>query len=174
GRDPTSTFPDQPVFLDYLAGQGIDGGKMMVPGAVMEVADGRCEVRLPGGDGEALRPFTDKQRYLEEYAARVRPRIEAEKRTWPVPGIDLLAELKNWFEPLLELADHIKAGVGGPVLLRIRGGGVGLGGNGAGPEPAGADEEGIVIDFPAGEVRAHSGESCRYEFTFERPLIERL
>jgi UDP-MurNAc hydroxylase len=173
-RDPSSTFPDQQVFLDYLAGQGIDGGQMMVPGAVMDIGDGRCEVRLPGSDGEALRPFTDKQRYLEEYAARMRPRIEAEKRTWPVPGLDLLAELKAWFEPLLELADHIKAGVGGPVLLRIRGSAAGAGGNGAGPGTAAEDEERIVIDFPAGEVRAHSGEPCRYEFTFERPLIERL
>ena len=74
--------------------------------------------------------------------------------------MDILAELKTWFEPLLELADHIKAGVGGPVLLRIAGGA--------------GDEERIVIDFPAGEVRAHQGESCRYEFTFARALIEGL
>jgi UDP-MurNAc hydroxylase len=139
----------------------MDGGELMVPGAVMDVSDGRCEVHLPA---DALRPFTDKAGYLAEYAARMRPRIEAEKREWAVPGLDILAELKAWFEPLLELADHIKAGVGGPVLLRISGS--------AGEERAG--EERIVIDFPAGEVRAHQGESCRYEFTVARPLIERL
>jgi UDP-MurNAc hydroxylase len=163
-RDSSSTFPDQPVFLDYLREQGIEGGQLMVPGAVMTVEDGRCEVSLPGTGGEALRPYTDKAAYLAEYAARVRPRIEAEKRAWPAPGVDILAELKAWFEPLLELADHIKAGVGGPVLLRIRGNGIGRGGA----------EELVVIDFPAGQVRPHRGETCRYEFTFERPLIERL
>ena len=50
----------------------------------------------------------------------------------------MLAELKAWFEPLLELAGHIKAGVGGPVLLRL------------------GDGQPIVIDFPAGEVRART------------------
>ena len=32
----------------------------------------------------------------------------------------------------------------------------------------------IVIDFPGGEVRAFAGETCRYQFTIARPLIERL
>jgi len=65
------------------------------------------------------------------------------------------AELKAWFEPLLELAGHIRAGVGGPVLLR------------AGDSP-------VVVDFPAGQVRRYAGESCRYQFTAARPLIESL
>lgn len=156
GNDDANTFPDATVFLEYLREEGMGGGELMVPGAVMEVGDGRCEVRLPP---DALRPFTDKAGYLAEYAARTRPRIEAEKRQWAVPGLDILAELKAWFEPLLELADHIRAGVGGPVLLRVK-------------DDAG--EERIVIDFPAGQVRAHDGESCRYEFTVDRPLIERL
>jgi UDP-MurNAc hydroxylase len=192
-RDSSSTFPDQPVFLDYLKDQGIAGGQLMVPGAVMTVEDGRCEVSLPGTGDEALRPYTDKAAYLAEYAARVRPGIEAQKRTWPVPGVDILTELKAWFEPLLELADHIKAAVGGPVLLRIRDGGLAdghaqnepAGNEPAGNEPAGNGaaahgaghgeaEERIVIDFPAGQVRPFQGETCRYEFTFERPLIERL
>jgi UDP-MurNAc hydroxylase len=169
-NDDTNTFPDQLVFLDFLKEQGISGGELMVPGAVMEVSNGRCEVQLPGPDGQALRPFTDKRAYLAEYAARMRPRIEAEKRSWPVPGTDILAELKAWFEPLLELADHIKSGVGGPVMLRIQDGPIVA--DAADGDAAG--QERIVIDFPAGEVRAYDGESCRYEFTFERPIIERL
>ena len=71
-------------------------------------------------------------------------------------GVDVLAELKAWFEPLLELAGHIRAGVGGPVLLRL------------------GDGRPIVIDFPAGEVRAYAGETCRYQFTVDRALVERL
>jgi UDP-MurNAc hydroxylase len=103
-----------------------------------------------------MRPFTSKEHYLREYAARAQDQIAADKAAWPVAGIDVLAELKAWFEPLLELAGHIKTGVGGPVLLQL------------------GDGQPIVIDFPAGEVRGYAGESCRYEFTIARPLVERL
>ncbi len=74
--------------------------------------------------------------------------------------MDVLTEIKAWFEPLLELADHIRAGVGGPVLLRLA--------------AADGDEEEIVIDFQAGQVRRYAGESCRYQFAVARPLVERL
>ncbi len=159
--DEANTFPDQMVFLDYLRGRGIDGGRLMVPGAVMDVDGGGCPVRWPGSEQQALEPFTSKETYLRDYAARMAGRIEADKLRWPVPGTDLLAELKAWFEPLLELADHIRAGVGGPVLLRLTEGA---------PD---AGEE-IVIDFPAGQVRRYAGEACRYQFTIERALVERL
>jgi UDP-MurNAc hydroxylase len=154
--DPANTFPDQLVFLDYLREQGIAGGQSMTPGAVLEVDQDTFEVHWPAGAERALEPFTDKERYLRGYAARMADRIASDKRSWPVAGIDVLAELKAWFEPLLELADHIRRGVAGPVLLR-----------------PGSDQP-IVIDFPAGEVRAFAGETCRYEFSIERPLVERL
>ncbi len=154
--DSWNTFPDHPVFLDYLRDKGIEGGTLLTPGAVLDVDQDHCEVRWPTTMEEAMVPFTDKRRYLRDYAARKRGQIEADKRAWPVPGIDVLAELKKWFEPLLELAGHIRAGIGGPVLLRL------------------GDGRPIVIDFPAGEVRAYAGETCRYQFTFERPLVERL
>lgn len=157
--DDTSTFPDQLVFLDYLKAEGITGGQLLVPGATLDIGPGHYQVTWPDGPEAAILPFTDKERYLRRYAGRKRARIEADKRRWPVPGVDVLAELKSWFEPLLELAGHIKPGVGGPLLLRV---------------PGGTDEERIVIDFPAGQVRRYSGESCRYEFTIARPLIERL
>jgi len=155
-RDPANTFPDQLVFLDYLRDQGISGGTPLTPGAVLEVDQDHCEVRWPASAEQAMQPYTDKERYLRDYAARMRDRIAAEKRGWPAGQVDVLAELKAWFEPLLELADHIRAGVGGPVLLRV------------------GDDLPIVIDFPAGEVRPFAGEACRYEFSVDRPLIERL
>ncbi len=154
--DPANTFPDQIVFLDYLRDIGVDGGTAFTPGTVLEVDQGRAEVHWPTSAEEAMRPFTDKERYLREYAARVQDQIAADKAAWPVAGIDVLAELKAWFEPLLELAGHIKTGVGGPVLLQL------------------GDGQPIVIDFPAGEVRGYAGESCRYEFSIARPLIEQL
>jgi UDP-MurNAc hydroxylase len=154
--DDANTFPDQTVFLDYLSKQGIEGGQLMVPGAAVEITDGDWRVHWPGDVAEAMRPYTDKAHYLRGYADRMRPRIEAGKRRWQAPEMDVLAELKSWFEPLLELADHIKAGVGGPVLL----------------QPTG--EQPVVIDFPAGQVRAHRGETCRYQFTVDGQLIRRL
>lgn len=154
--DPANTFPDQIAFLDYLRERGVDGGLLMTPGAVLEASDGRCEVRWPVSDSEVMEPFTDKEAYLRRYQARMASRIEADKRGWPAPGTDVLAELKAWFEPLLELAAHIRAGVGGPVLLQLD------------------DGTRIVIDFPAGEVRPYAGETCRYQFTIARALAERL
>jgi len=156
GNDPANTFPDQLVFLDYLRDHGIDGGQLLTPGAVLEVDQDHCEVRWPTTAEQAMEPFTDKARYLRGYADRMRDRIAEDKERWPAPGVDILAELKAWFEPLLELADHIKPGVGGPVLIRP------------------GDGRPIVIDFPTGEVRAFAGETCRYQFTIERPLLERL
>ena len=154
--DPANTFPDQMVFLEYLSDHGIEGGTLLTPGAVLNVDHDHCEVRWPATAEQALEPFTDKARYLHGYAARMADRIAADKQRWPAGGMDLLAELKAWFEPLLELADHIRAGIGGPVLLRP------------------GDGRPIVIDFPAGEVRAQRGETCRYQFSIERPLLERL
>jgi UDP-MurNAc hydroxylase len=154
--DDANTFPDQTVFLGSLRAQGLEGGKLLVPGATLEVERGHCRRRWPAGRAEALRPFTDKAEYLRGYADRMRPRIEAAKRRWPAPGVDVLAELKSWFEPLLELAGHIRAGIAGPVLLRM---------TGEGP---------VIIDFPAGQVRRHHGEACRYQFTVDGRLVRRL
>jgi len=154
--DPANTFPDQTVFLDYLREHGVKGGQLLTPGAVLTVDHDHGEVRWPAGEQQAMEPFTDKARYLRRYAAREQDRIAAARRALPAPRTDVAAELKAWFEPLLELADHIRAGVGGPVLLRV------------------GDDSPIVIDFPAGEVRRYAGESCRYQFTVARPLIESL
>ena len=155
-RDPANTFPDQMVFLDYLRARGVQAGQLLTPGAVLTVDHGHGQVRWPGGAGRAMEPFTDKARYLRRYAARTQHSRAAAKRSWPARRTDVAAELKAWFEPLLALAGHIRAGVGGPVLLR-----------------AGEDCP-VVIDFPAGQVRPYAGESCRYEFTVPRPLIESL
>jgi UDP-MurNAc hydroxylase len=154
--DPESTFPDQMVFLDYLRGHGIEGGHLLTPGAVLEVDHDHAEVRWPGSREQAMEPYTDKVGYLRRYAERTRDLRAAAKRDWPDTRTDVAAALKAWFEPLLELADHIRAGVGGPVLLRTD------------------DDCAVVIDFPAGQVRPYAGESCRYEFTIPRPLIEQL
>jgi UDP-MurNAc hydroxylase len=155
-QDPASTFPDQTVFLDYLTDHGIETGQLLTPGATLAVDRQHSEVSWPASAEQAMEPFTDKERYLRRYAAKTQDFRAAANRGWPARRTDVAAELKAWFEPLLELAGHIRAGVGGPVLLR-----------------AGEDCL-VVIDFPAGHVRPFAGESCRYELTIPRPLIEHL
>jgi UDP-MurNAc hydroxylase len=154
--DPANTFPDQMVFLDYLREHGVEGGQLLTPGAVLTVDHHHGQVSWPAGEQQAMEPFTDKARYLRCYAARTQDRIAAAGRGRPAGRTDVTAKLKAWFEPLLELAGHIRAGVGGPVLLRV------------------GDDSPVVIDFPAGQVRRYAGESCRYQFSVARPLIESL
>ncbi len=155
-NSPANPFPDHPVFVEYLREHGRDNALLMVPGSVLELTRDGARVTHPGPDEEVFRPYRDKQAYLREYAERKRSRIAAEKATWPSPEVDVFAELKEWFEPLLKTADHIATGVGAQLLLEV------------------GDDLKIVIDFVDREVRKWDGEKCRYRFKVERPLIERL
>lgn len=155
-NDETNIFPDQTVFLDYLASKGRDNGRLLLPGTVATLTAEDCEIRHPLPEDEVKRIFTDKTGYLAAYAERRRPEIDADRASWSVPGLDLRAELKSWWEPLLEEADRICAGVGGPVRFEI------------------GDDLTLVIDFPAREVREYAEERCRYWFRVDRPLVERL
>ena len=51
-RDPANIFPDQEVFLDHLASNGIRGGRLMLPGSVGELRPGSFEVGHPVADAE--------------------------------------------------------------------------------------------------------------------------
>jgi UDP-MurNAc hydroxylase len=154
GGTDSNIFVDQTVFLDHLSEHDVPGGRLMVPGSVMTLYDGQCEVSHPGP--EPLRPFTSKREYLEEYAVRERPMIDlhrAERAALPRTP-HLLDRLKSWWEPLLEGADRICDGVGGPVLLDF-----------------GADR--VVVDFPRRAVRLpEAGEKYRYQFEIARDLLE--
>ncbi len=153
-------FPDQTVFLEYLAEHGHDNGRLLIPGSTAEILPAgegaaSCTVThpLPDVDVEAI--FSDKRRYLGAYATRERPRIDAERASWPRYEGDLTEALAAWWNPLLELADRIGPGVGVPVLLEI-------------------GEEKVVIDFGTREVRRWAGEECRYRFAMAHELVEAL
>jgi UDP-MurNAc hydroxylase len=153
---PENPFPDQSVYLEYLATHGHDNGRLLVPGSRAELrADGPPAISHPFEDAEVERIFTEKRAYLEAYAERQRPTIAEMRAGWPCYDGDLAEALADWFEPLLALADRIGPGVGGPVLLEI-------------------GDESIVVDFATREVRRHAGEECRYRFAIEKPLIEAL
>ena len=98
-------------------------------------------------------PFADKRAYLEEYAAQKRPVIEAVRAEWPTGEWAVLPALKDWFEPLLEMADLTCDGVAARVLLDL-----------------GAER--VVVDFLDRRVYAWDGEECRYRFRIDRRLVE--
>jgi UDP-MurNAc hydroxylase len=148
-----NTFPDQPTFLRYIEEQGRDGGRLMLPGTVADIAPGRMDVRHPV---EPASIFDDKRAYLEGYQARKRPVIEAERARWRRPRVDLLPALKAWWGPLLEQADMICAGIDQPVLLDC-------------------EDEQVVIDFHERVVRRpEPDERPRYQFAIPRELVDHL
>ena len=154
-------FPDQTVFLEYLAAHGHDNGRLLIPGSTADLqpaTDGvraSCTVVHPVPDADVASIFTGKAAYLEAYAARERTRIATERSAWPSYEGDLAEALAQWWNPLLELADRIGPGVGVPVLLEI-------------------GEEKVVVDFGAREVRRWAGEECRYRFSMAHELVEAL
>jgi UDP-MurNAc hydroxylase len=148
-----NTFPDQPTFLEYVRERGRDGGRLMLPGSVADVSPGRFDVRHPV---EPATIFDDKRAYLEAYQARKRPVIAAERASWKGPRVDVFTELAAWWDPLLEQADLICAGVNQPVLLDI------------------GDEQ-LIIDFVERRVRRPlPDENPRYQFLIERELVDHL
>ena len=154
-NSPDNIFPDQTVFLSYMAEAGRDNGRLLIPGSTASLGPESCEVSHPVSEDELSAVFNDKRPYLEAYAKRQEPVLERERASWPRYEGDLLGALKAWWEPLLELADHICEGVGAPVLLDL-------------------GEEKILIDFTSRQVRPFSGEECRYRFSIERRLVEAL
>ncbi|HEY8458481.1 MAG TPA: Rieske 2Fe-2S domain-containing protein [Actinopolymorphaceae bacterium] len=156
-KDPANPFPDHTVFLEYLREHGHDNGMLMVPGSTVEVDGGRVALRHP--PDEPFAPYLDKRLYLQAYAERVRLRLEKEKRAWPAPQVDIFSSVKQRFEPLLRMASTICTGVGAQLLLDIT---------------DKTRSERIVVDFIDREVRRWDGEKCRYRFSIERPLVERL
>jgi UDP-MurNAc hydroxylase len=158
-NSPDNPFPDQAVFLRYLAEHGHDNGRLLIPGSTAEITASAtgpsCTVTHELSETEVDAIFTHKAEYLESYAQRERPHIAAARASWPRYDGDLEEALAEWFAPLLQLADRIGPGIGGPVLLEI-------------------GDEKLVVDFGTGEVRRWAGEECRYRFSVARELVEAL
>ena len=132
----------------------------MLPGSTGELTRTAFDVVHPLPDDEVHRIFDDREPYLREYQARMRPRLDAEHERWrgdpDAEPLDLLAELKAWFEPLMGFGEQICSGIGAQVLLDL-------------------GSEGIVLDFVDQKVRRWDGqEATRYVFRMARPLVELL
>jgi UDP-MurNAc hydroxylase len=155
GPNGESIFTDQQEFLTELA-QARPGtsAHLLLPGTVAEPAGAKCGLTHRHAPEEIARMFGDKRAYLRDYARRQQPALAAERasRAAALSPTSLLAELKQWWEPLLQRANRICAGVGGPVRLNV-------------------DDIALVIDFPGREVRAWDGENCRYTLSTTGDLI---
>lgn len=152
-RDPANTFPDQTVFIEYMQANGLDNGRLMIPGTVGTLTREGFRVEHPLPDAEVQAIFRDKRAYLERYRARQWPVIEAQKASWPRGQVDILESLKEWFEPLMEQADLTAVGINGRVLIDC-------------------DVQQIVLDFHTRRVYAWHDEEWDYRFHIDRALLE--
>ncbi|GIG66334.1 UDP-MurNAc hydroxylase [Phytomonospora endophytica] len=159
--DEGNIFPDQQVYLDYLADNGRDNGVILLPGTVSEVTENDCVTTHPVADVREF--FDNKEQHLVEYRERQRPVIEAAKKSWEHPEIDVLAELKARFEPLMAEAEIMSEGINGPVRFDL-----------TAPDDPDTVVQSVLFDFPTGEIRAADGEKVRYRFKTERRLVEHL
>ena len=93
--DESNIFPDQHVYLEWLASKGHDEGRLLLPGSVADLADPSCAVRHPVADDDVAKLFAHKESYLREYQARRLPEVTAAKATWAHPEIDILPALQG-------------------------------------------------------------------------------
>jgi len=148
-----SIFPDQTEFLRRLEHAGLHTGRLVVPGTAITSTPTGSTVEQPVDEATVRRPFDDKAAYLAEYQADWAPWMQAHRASWPAPHLDLVGRLAAWWEPLLATAPSLRAGVGGACLLRC-------------------GDTDVLVDFPAGTVRAHQGEPYRFRFDIDRGLVE--
>jgi UDP-MurNAc hydroxylase len=104
-----------------------------------------------------MRPFTDKRAYLEEYRRDWSSWLRTEREGWSHGRRDLVAELRDWFVPLLERAPITSAGIAGNVVLDV-----------------GEPGSNVCIDFVESDVRPWAGEPFVYKADVDRRLIEAL
>jgi UDP-MurNAc hydroxylase len=158
--DESNIFPDQTVYLAWLADHGHDEGRLLLPGSVAEVDQPGCPVLHPYEPETIFASNETKTAYLREMQARRMPEVAAAKAGWAHPDIDILAALAEWFTPLLEEAEHIASGIDGGVRFSCE------------------DEErgdvDVLIDFAKREVRAYQDEKVRYRFRTRRAYVEKL
>ena len=150
--DEPSIFPDQRAFLARLDAVG-RRGILAVPGTTIEVSPDAIDVQHPMPAAAVDAIFDDKEGYLRRYQADWSGWLDDLRASWARERSDLVATLAAWWEPLLAMAPTLRAAVGGACLLR-------------------AGDVEVLIDFPAGVVRAYTGEPYDFRFDIERDLVE--
>ena len=158
--DESNIFPDQSVYLEWLASKGHDEARLLLPGTVAAVDRPGCPVEHPYDPATIFASNEAKTAYLRDMQARRMPEVEALRATWTHPEIDLLPALQEWFTPLLQESTHIAQGIDGGIRFTL--------------EDAERGDVDVLIDFVAREVRAYGGEKVRYRFRTRRAYVEQL
>lgn len=156
GEQDDSIFTDQRQFLEHMAAERPhQRGYLFVPGTQVDIDAGALTVtQTLYADAELERIFGDKWAYLAEQRDSRQAEVQAEiaTRAEVMPPDEMLAALKEWWEPLLRRARTIRNGVGGNVRFRI-------------------GELDMVVDFPKAKLREYAGEECVYWYTIPADLV---
>ncbi|MGB3731477.1 MBL fold metallo-hydrolase, partial [Microbacterium sp.] len=156
GRDGDAIFTDQKEFLAHLKEKAPQyDGQLFVPGTVVELNGGEMTVSQSlYTDAEIHHIFDEKWDYLEEQRASRQQELRDEEatRAQVLPPDEMLAAIKEWWEPLIKKSRTIRLGVGGHVRFRI-------------------GELDMVVDFPRAKVREYAGEECIYWYTIPADLV---
>lgn len=156
GQGDDAIFTDQRQFLAHMAElRPQQKGYEFVPGTVVELAGGEVSVtQTLYTQAEIDRIFDDKWAYLAEQRDTRQDEVRAEEasRAAVLPPDEMLAALKEWWEPLLRRGRIFRDGVGGPVRFTI-------------------GELDMVVDFPRAKVREYAGEETAYWFTIPADLV---
>lgn len=149
-----NVFPDQTVFLDYLKTMGVNNALMVSTGTSVELnrASAEAVVTHLGGQTEMMRPFVDKRAYLTEYAERTLDAREAEKLTWASTTEPLLPQLKEWWEPLMQVMPTLCGRLGDRILLET-------------------ENESIIVDFIDQVVEPYTDQEFRYRLSVDDRLV---
>ncbi|RCL91640.1 MAG: MBL fold metallo-hydrolase, partial [Microbacterium sp.] len=138
GLENDSIFTDQAEFLEHLRAERPDkAGHLFIPGTQVDIVGSDVTItQTLYTDAEIERIFHDKWTYLAEQRDSRQDEVRAEesRRATVLPPQEMLAAIKEWWEPLLRRARTIRDGVGGNVRFRI-------------------GELDMVVDFPKAKVR---------------------
>nr|WP_274638284.1 Rieske 2Fe-2S domain-containing protein [Microbacterium bovistercoris] len=156
GSEDDSIFTDQAQFLEHMREQRPQQkGHLFVPGTQVDLDHGDIAVtQTLYTDAEIERIFSDKWGYLAEQRAGRQQELRDEQasRAAVLAPTEMLAALKEWWEPLLRKSRTIRLGVGGPVRMTI-------------------GELDLVVDFPRAKVREYAGEDCEFWYTIGADLV---
>jgi UDP-MurNAc hydroxylase len=149
-----NVFPDQTVFIEYLKSMGIDNALLVSTGSSVELdrTAPKANVTHIGTDVEMMRPFEDKRGYLTEYAARTAADREARKRRWSTTAEPLLPQIKEWWEPLMQLMPTLCGRLGDRILLET-------------------EHEQILVDFVDQVVEPYVDQEFRYRLRAADSLV---
>ena len=128
-------------------------GVLAIPGTAIDFTDHEMSVAHPIADDAVEAIFEHKAEYLRQYQADWMPWLTEMHRSWSPPSTDLLATLKEWWEPLLAMAPALRSGIGDRCLLH-------------------AGDLAVIIDFPNGDVREFADEEYGFRFDIQRELVE--